>query len=307
MDGTNPENVMCNEILRFTVDRPGQRLDQFLSVNLKGYSRSRVSNLIHSGRVLVEQRDGKSSTKLKSGEVVTVLPSVRQESSLQPQSIDLNIIHEDSDMLVINKQAGIPVHPGPGHQDGTVANALIEIYPNVKNVGSVDRPGIVHRLDMDTSGLMVVAKTQEAHLNIARQFENRTVEKTYLALVTGNLEREEAVIEAAIGRSPGDRQRMSVLENGREAVTRYKVIRRYENFDLLEIRLLTGRTHQIRVHMASLGHPVAGDKIYGREIDHLVRQFLHSAILQFSHPATGKTVQYEASLPGDIAQFLNFC
>jgi 23S rRNA pseudouridine1911/1915/1917 synthase len=226
---------------------------------------------------------------------------------LQPQSIDLNIIHEDSDMLVINKQAGIPVHPGPGHQDGTVANALIEIYPNVKNVGSVDRPGIVHRLDMDTSGLMVVAKTQEAHLNIARQFENRTVEKTYLALVTGNLEREEAVIEAAIGRSPGDRQRMSVLENGREAITRYKVIRRYENFDLLEIRLLTGRTHQIRVHMASLGHPVAGDKIYGREIDHLVRQFLHSAILQFSHPATGKTVQYEASLPGDIAQFLNFC
>ena len=307
MDGTNPENVMCNEILRFTVDRPGQRLDQFLSVNLKGYSRSRVSNLIHSGRVLVEQRDGKSSTKLKSGEVVTVLPSVRQESSLQPQSIDLNIIHEDSDMLVINKQAGIPVHPGPGHQDGTVANALIEIYPNVKNVGSVDRPGIVHRLDMDTSGLMVVAKTQEAHLNIARQFENRTVEKTYLALVTGNLEREEAVIEAAIGRSPGDRQRMSVLENGREAITRYKVIRRYENFDLLEIRLLTGRTHQIRVHMASLGHPVAGDKIYGREIDHLVRQFLHSAILQFSPPATGKTVQSEASLPGDIAQFLNFC
>ena len=278
MDGTNPENLMCNEILRFTVDRPGQRLDQFLSVNLKGYSRSRVSNLIHSGRVLVEQRDGKSSTKLKSGEVVTVLPSVRQESSLQPQSIDLNIIHEDSDMLVINKQAGIPVHPGPGHQDGTVANALIEIYPNVKGVGSVDRPGIVHRLDMDTSGLMVVAKTQEAHLNIARQFENRTVEKTYLALVTGNLEREEAVIEAAIGRSPGDRQRMSVLENGREAITRYKVIRRYENFDLLEIRLLTGRTHQIRVHMASLGHPVAGDKIYGREIDHLVRQFLHSAI-----------------------------
>ena len=307
MDGTNPENVMCNEILRFTVDRPGQRLDQFLSVNLKGYSRSRVSNLIHSGRVLVEQRDGKSSTKLKSGQVVTVLPSVRQESSLQPQSIDLNIIHEDSDMLVINKQAGIPVHPGPGHQDGTVANALIEIYPNVKNVGSVDRPGIVHRLDMDTSGLMVVAKTQEAHLNIARQFENRTVEKTYLALVTGNLEREEAVIEAAIGRSPADRQRMSVLENGREAITRYKVIRRYENFDLLEIRLLTGRTHQIRVHMASLGHPVAGDKIYGREIDHLDRQFLHSAILQFSHPATGKTVQYEASLPGDIAQFLNFC
>ena len=307
MDGTNPENVMCNEILRFTVDRPGQRLDQFLSVNLKGYSRSRVSNLIHSGRVLVEQRDGKSSTKLKSGEVVTVLPSVRQESSLQPQSIDLNIIHEDSDMLVINKQAGIPVHPGPGHQHGTVANALIEIYPNVKSVGSVDRPGIVHRLDMDTSGLMVVAKTQEAHLNIARQFENRTVEKTYLALVTGNLEREEAVIEAAIGRSPGDRQRMSVLENGREAITRYKVIRRYENFDLLEIRLLTGRTHQIRVHMASLGHPVAGDKIYGREIDHLDRQFLHSAILQFSHPATGKTVQYEASLPGDIAQFLNFC
>ena len=307
MDGTNPENVMCNEILRFTVDRPGQRLDQFLSVNLKGYSRSRVSNLIHSGRVLVEHRDGKSSTKLKSGEVVTVLPSVRQESSLQPQSIDLNIIHEDSDMLVINKQAGIPVHPGPGHQDGTVANALIEIYPNVKNVGSVDRPGIVHRLDMDTSGLMVVAKTQEAHLNIARQCENRTVEKTYLTLVTGNLEREEAVIEAAIGRSPGDRQRMSVLENGREAITRYKVIRRYENFDLLEIRLLTGRTHQIRVHMASLGHPVAGDKIYGREIDHLDRQFLHSAILQFSHPATGKTVQYEASLPGDIAQFLNFC
>ena len=278
MDGTNPENVMCNEILRFTVDRPGQRLDQFLSVNLKGYSRSRVSNLIHSGRVLVEQRDGKSSTKLKSGEVVTVLPFVRQESSLQPQSIDLNIIHEDSDMLVINKQAGIPVHPGPGHQDGTVANALIEIYPNVKNVGAVDRPGIVHRLDMDTSGLMVVAKTQEAHLNIARQFENRTVEKTYLALVPGNLEREEAVIEAAIGRSPGDRQRMSVLENGREAITRYKVIRRYENFDLLEIRLLTGRTHQIRVHMASLGHPVAGDKIYGREIDHLVRQFHHSAI-----------------------------
>tara|TARA_Y100001001_G_C8009977_1_gene309346 strand:- start:388 stop:1161 length:774 start_codon:yes stop_codon:yes gene_type:complete len=257
--------------------------------------------------VLVEQRRAKPSTKLKSGQVVTVLPALIQESNLEPQSIDLNIIYEDSHILVIDKQAGIPVHPGPGHPDGTIANALLEIYPNVKRVGSEDRPGIVHRLDIDTSGLMVVARTQEAHLNIARQFENRTVEKTYLALVTGTLAREEAIIDAAIGRSPGDRQRMSVLENGRQAITRYKVIRRYTNFDLLEIRLLTGRTHQIRVHMASLGHPVAGDKIYGREFDNLARQFLHSAGLQFSHPDTAKRVKYEAPLPGDISQFLNFC
>ena len=295
------------ETLRFTVDRSGQRLDQFLSLNLAGYSRSRVSNLVHSGRVLVEQRRAKPSTKLKSGQVVTVLPALIQESNLEPQSIDLNIIYEDSHILVIDKQAGIPVHPGPGHPDGTIANALLEIYPNVKRVGSEDRPGIVHRLDIDTSGLMVVARTQEAHLSIARQFENRTVEKTYLALVTGTLAREEAIIDAAIGRSPGDRQRMSVLENGRQAITRYKVIRRYANFDLLEIRLLTGRTHQIRVHMASLGHPVAGDKIYGREFDNLARQFLHSAGLQFSHPDTAKRVKYEAPLPGDISQFLNFC
>ena len=298
---------MHSETLRFIVDRSGQRLAQFLSLNLVGYSRSRVSNLVHSGRVSVEQRRAKPSTKLKSGQVVTVLPAVIQESNLEPQSIDLNIIYEDSHILEIDKQAGIPVHPGPGHPDGTIANALLEIYPNVKRVGSEDRPGIVHRLDIDTSGLMVVARTQEAHLSIARQVENRTVEKTYLALVTGNLEREEAIIEAAIGRAPGDSQRMSVLDNGREALTRYKVIRRYENFDLLEIRLLTGRAHKIRVHMASLGHPDAGDKSYGREIDHLVRQFLHSAILQFSHPTTDKRVQYAASLPGDIAQFLNFC
>ena len=298
---------MHSETLKFTVNRSGQRLDQFLSLNLAGYSRSRVSNLVHSGRVLVEQRHAKPSTKLKAGQIVTVLPPLIKESNLEPQNIDLSIIHEDSHILVIDKQAGIPVHPGPGHPDGTIANALLENYPNVKRVGSENRPGIVHRLDIDTSGLMVVAKTQEAHLNIARQFENRTVEKTYLALVTGTLSREEAIIDAAIGRSPGDRQKMSVLENGRQAITRYKVIRRYTSFDLLEIRLLTGRTHQIRVHMASLGHPVAGDKIYGKEFDHLTRQFLHSAGLQFSHPSTAKQVKYEAPLPGDIAQFLKFC
>jgi len=298
---------MHSETLKFTVNRSGQRLDQFLSLNLAGYSRSRVSNLVHSGRVLVEQRHAKPSTKLKAGQIVTVLPPLIKESNLEPQNIDLSILHEDSHILVIDKQAGIPVHPGPGHPDGTIANALLENYPNVKRVGSENRPGIVHRLDIDTSGLMVVAKTQEAHLNIARQFENRTVEKTYLALVTGTLSREEAIIDAAIGRSPGDRQKMSVLENGRQAITRYKVIRRYTSFDLLEIRLLTGRTHQIRVHMASLGHPVAGDKIYGKEFDHLTRQFLHSAGLQFSHPSTAKQVKYEAPLPGDIAQFLKFC
>ena len=298
---------MCGEALTFTVVNEGQRLDQFLSFNMEGYSRSRASNLIESGLVLVNNRNGKSSTKLKLGQIVKILPSVNAESHLIPQRIDLNIVFEDADILVIDKPPGIPVHPGPGHPNRTIVNPVLPICPSLERVGSEERHGIVHRLDIDTSGLMVVAKTQGAHSKLARQFENRKVEKTYVALVSGNLDRAEALIDAPLGRDPGDRQRMAVLENGREALTRYKVVRRYTNFDLVEIRLLTGRTHQIRVHLASLGHPVAGDKIYGKELDNLPRQFLHSSVLQFQHPDTGEQVKFQACIPEDLAQFLILC
>jgi 23S rRNA pseudouridine1911/1915/1917 synthase len=276
-----------------------------VSENTLGVSRSNAASLIRDGNVLIDGKAAKPSTRLKKGQQVDVSIPVAAASGIKPQGIKLDVIHEDDDILVINKPSGLPVHPGPGHPDGTLVNAIIGRCPDIQGVGGNQRPGIVHRLDLNTSGVMVVAKNGAAHAAISNQIADRTVTKIYEALVKGTLARSEAVINAPIGRDPYHRQRMAVVEAGRESMTRYTVIDRLKNFDFLLVTLLTGRTHQIRVHLSSIGHPVAGDELYGGAVSGIPRQFLHSKLLTFTHPSTGKKVEYAAPLPSDLGCFLN--
>ncbi len=286
-------------------DDDNLRLDRFVSENTLGVSRSNAASLILDGNVLIDGKAAKPSTRLKKGQQVDVSLPVAAASGIKPQDIKLDVIHEDDDILVINKPSGLPVHPGPGHPDGTLVNAIIGRCPDIQGVGGNQRPGIVHRLDLNTSGVMVVAKNGAAHAAISNQIADRTVTKIYEALVKGTLARSEAVINAPIGRDPYHRQRMAVVEAGRESMTRYTVIDRLKNFDFLLVTLLTGRTHQIRVHLSSIGHPVAGDELYGGAVSGISRQFLHSKLLAFTHPSTGKKVEYAAPLPSDLGCFLN--
>jgi len=216
----------------------------------------------------------------------------------------LKIIYEDQDLLVIDKPAGLTVHPAPGHYTHTLANAILAHVPEIESGGS-DRPGIVHRLDKDTSGLIVVAKNTAAHMKLADQFKNRLVSKTYLALVRGRLSPEQGIIEANIGRNPKDRKQMAIVSHGREARTEYQVIRYLNNFSLVEVKPKTGRTHQIRVHLAAIGYPIAGDTVYGIKTDFLTRQFLHACKLCFRIPSTGEYREFKSELPQDLAQALN--
>jgi 23S rRNA pseudouridine1911/1915/1917 synthase len=281
------------------------RLDRFVSENTLGVSRSNAASMILDGNVLIDGKSAKPSTRLKKGQQVDVNIPIAAASGIKPQDIELDVICEDDDILVINKPSGLPVHPGPGHPDGTLVNAIMGRCPDIIGVGGKQRPGIVHRLDRNTSGVMVVAKNGAAHAAISNQIADRTVTKIYEALVKGTLARSEAVISAPIGRDPYHRQRMAVVEGGRESTTRYTVINRLRSFDLLQVTLLTGRTHQIRVHLSSIGHPIAGDELYGGAVPGISRQFLHSAVLAFIHPSTDKKVEYTAPLPPELGCFLN--
>ncbi len=281
------------------------RLDRFVSENMAGVSRTNAASLILDGNVLLDGKVAKPSTRLKKGQHVDVSIPIAAASGIKPQDIKLDVIHEDDHILVINKPYGLPVHPGPGHLDGTLVNGIMSRWPDIKGVGGSHRPVIVHRLDRNTSVVMFVAKNGAAHADISNQIAGRTVTKIYEALVKGTLERPEADINAPIGRDPYHRQRMAVVEEGRESITRYTVINRLSNFDLLQVRLLTGRTHQIRVHLSSIGHPVAGDDLYGGAVSGISRQFLHSTVLAFMHPFTGKKVEFRSPLSSDLGCFLN--
>ena len=238
-----------------------------------------------------------------TGQKIVVGIPESEETSLKAQKMDLSVIYEDESLIVIDKPAGLSVHPGPGHPNGTLVNGIMAICPNISGVGEENRPGIVHRLDMDTSGVIVVAKNEQCHRSLSDQFKNRTVLKKYLALVNGNMSEQRAIIEAPIARDPHDRKKMSIVENGRESSTEYTVLERFTYYDYLKLQPRTGRTHQIRVHLYSLGNPVAGDNLYGYKVEGLERQFLHAESISLTHPISSILMEFKAPLAGDLLKF----
>ena len=268
-----------------------------------GLSRSRLRALTSEGHVTVNGVTARPAQRLRAGDVVVVLvPPARPPANLIPQDIPITVIHEDADIVVVDKPAGLSVHPGPGHPDGTLVNALLARCPDIRGVGGEIRPGIVHRLDRDTSGLMVVAKNQLAHQRLTDQMRERSVQKEYLAATVGVVTPDRDTINAPIARHPYHRQRMAVVEDGRAAVTHYRSVDLVAGHTLLEISLETGRTHQIRVHLAHRRFPILGDPVYGRPSDLVSRQFLHAARLAFRHPGNGSWVNYSAPLPPELAR-----
>ena len=282
----------------------GRRLDRFLVEQELGLSRARLQRLIRDGNVTLNGGTAKASAMVKRGDRVAVRVPPPRPLTLAPERIPLAIVYEDAELVVVDKSAGLTVHPAPGHPSGTLVNALLARYPNLPGIGGWQRPGIVHRLDKDTSGLMVVAKTESAHHSLSEQIQERSVRKGYTALVKGMVADDEGVIDAPIGRDIRHRKRMAVVEGGRPSQTRYAVARRYRKFTLVEVFPRTGRTHQIRVHFASLAHPLAGDSLYGGRSDLLGRQFLHAHLLGFEHPGLGEYVEFRSPLPGDLREAL---
>ncbi|HXF50630.1 MAG TPA: RluA family pseudouridine synthase [Dehalococcoidia bacterium] len=297
--------------IELRADRPRERLDRFVSRAVPELSRARVQRLIDEGLVTVEGRAAKPSRRLNPGERVRVVVPPPEPVALEPEALPLCILYEDADLLVVDKPAGMPVHPGPGHLSGTLVNAVLAHCPDLSGIGGALRPGIVHRLDKDTSGLIIVAKNDRTHQALQRQLKERAVEKRYVALVRGDLRPDEGVIDAPIARDPRYRKRMAVVPGGREAITRWRVLQRFvgpgsgePRYTLVEARPVTGRTHQIRVHFASLRHPLVGDALYGRRSALVERQFLHAAGLAFVHPSTGRRMEFESPLPDDLRMAL---
>ena len=288
-----------------TIDSEEPRLDAYLARAEPSLSRSRIKSLIEDGHVLVEGVPCKPSRKLHPGEhlVLTVPPPKAIE--LQPEPIPLHVTYQDDHLLVVDKPAGLSVHPGPGHPAHTMVNALLALAPDLPGIGGYLRPGIVHRLDKDTSGLMVVAKTENAHHHLSRQLKDRAMSKSYLALAQGRINRSEGTIDAPLGRHPVHRKRMAVIPNGRTAQTTYRVLRHFQDATYLDVTTHTGRTHQIRVHLAHIGHPLIGDALYGRRHPQLARHFLHACRLGFTHPASGEWVDFTAPLADDLSTFLD--
>ncbi len=316
---TNTASLICH--------LPGERLDSYVAGLRKDLSRSRVQRLIQEGHVLINDQPARPSTRLRLGDRIRIhLPDAPPTSPVPEELPSLTIVYQDDHVVVVNKPPGLTVHPAPGHPRGTLVNALLAWYPEMEGVGDAGRPGIVHRLDADTSGLMVVARTSLAHKSLSRQIKERAITKVYLALVRGYPQPPEGTIEAPIARHPRHRQRMSVIQGGRQATTHYRTLRLFrgpvhkaplrpgdrggthkgtavggkERFALLEVRPHTGRTHQIRVHMSALGHPVTGDAKYGGRVPFLRRQFLHAHRLGFNLPATETYMEFTSPLPQDL-------
>lgn len=285
----------------------GKRLDWFLRERLPEFSRSRLQAWIREGRVQVDGRAAKASAILRGGESIEVEPGELPPLRAEPEDLPLEVLYEDADVVVVNKPAGVVVHAGAGHFRGTLVNALLHRFERLSEMGGPLRPGIVHRLDKLTSGVLVVARTDAAHRRLAAQFASRSVEKVYLALVHGLVKRDTGRIDKPIGRDPVRRVRMAAgVAGGRAAVTEYRVLRRFSKHTLLEVRIGTGRTHQIRVHLSSIGHPVAGDRLYGApkaEPDR-GRFFLHASRIVFRSPSGGRLVDVCAPLPAELEAWL---
>ena len=312
-------NLDDNQTLVLSVEAAGagMRLDTYLASQIEGWSRARLQQLIEDEDVLVNRRTAKSSQKLKAGDEIEIELTISPAESFAPEPIPLKIVYEDSDVVVVNKPAGLVVHPAAGIRSGTLANALSYHFDQLSRNAGATRPGIVHRLDKNTSGLLVVAKNETAHENLAAQFRGREIFKSYIALVHGIVQQESGQIDRPIARDPRNRTRMAVVTGGRTALSLYRVKRRYESFTLLDVDLKTGRTHQIRVHLAWLKHPVVGDDVYGGGRDNAVRDpkikaqirkldrhFLHAERLAFRHPSSDKLMEFQASLPVELDQLI---
>ncbi|MDH7576466.1 MAG: RluA family pseudouridine synthase [Bacillota bacterium] len=301
---------MTRETYRFEVppEADGNRLDHFLSRQTPFLSRSQVQRLIERGLVLVNFRPARSSYRVRVKDQVEMMVPPPEEITLSPEPIPIDIVYEDEDLLVVNKPPGLVVHPAPGHKGGTLVNALLNHCPDLPGIGGYLRPGIVHRLDKDTSGLLLVSKTDLAHQGLAAQLKARKIKRKYLALVHGEVREEEGLIDAPLGRAPKNRKKIAVVPNGKEARTFYRVKERFPGYTLLDIQLETGRTHQIRVHLAYAGYPVAGDPVYGprRNPLNLPGQALHAYRISFIHPRTGEFLSFEAPPPPAFTKALAF-
>ncbi|HEX5703264.1 MAG TPA: RluA family pseudouridine synthase [Pyrinomonadaceae bacterium] len=296
----------------------GARLDAFLASRIEGWSRARLQRLIEDGDVLVNGRAAKASYKLRANDEIEAELTALPTTSFLPEDIPIDVVYEDDDLIVLNKPAGIVVHPGAGAKTGTLANALAFHFQNLSTAGGVARPGIVHRLDKDTSGLLVAAKTEPAHENLGEQFRVREVFKSYVALVHGQLKSDRGEIDEPIARDPRHRTRMAIVRGGRSALSIYRARERFNRFTLIDVELKTGRTHQIRVHLAWIKHPVVGDETYGSGRDNTVadpvlrsqigkldRQFLHAEKLGFTHPKSGQRLKFTSPIPTELEKLLN--
>jgi len=294
-------------------DDRGLRLDIFLSRHVEALTRSQIQLLNRSGAIRIDGRLDKAGYRIRGGETIEVDLRAADPASLTPEQIPLQIHFEDQDLAVIEKPAGLVVHPGSGTRAGTVANALLFHFQNLSDVGGEGRPGIVHRLDKKTSGLLIVAKNNVAHARLSSAFQDRKILKSYLALVHGKPRRPSAAIELAVGRHSAIRTKMAAGQTkGRAAYSEYKIVEQYRGFSLLEVKIKTGRTHQIRVHLSAIGHPVVGDDVYGersykeftKKFGELHRYFLHAAELRFDHPMTGKPMEFHSTLPEELQKLL---
>lgn len=281
-------------------DFVGLRIDKAISQKDKELSRATVQRMIEEGNILVNKNKTKVAYKISLGDEITIIKEEPKEIELKAEDIPLDIIYEDSDILVVNKQKGLVVHPGNGNPDGTLVNAIMnKCKDSLSGIGGEIRPGIVHRIDKDTSGLLIVAKNDKAHINMSEQIKNHEVKKTYIALVRGKTKENQATIDMPIARSNKDRTKMAVSKNGKNAITHFEVMERFDDYTLLKVNIETGRTHQIRVHLSQIGYPIVGDFVYsnGKNPFGVEGQMLHSYRLEFKHPISGKEMKLEAKLP----------
>ncbi len=285
------------------------RIDKFIASKLEGVTRSHIQKLIDEGNVTVDGKNVKSNHKLKIGQNIEVTLPEAKQLDVKAEEIDLDIVYEDEHMLVVNKPQNMVVHPAAGNYEGTLVNALMHhCGDSLSGINGVIRPGIVHRIDKDTSGLLLVAKDDATHIGLSEQIKEHSLTRKYIAIVHGNFKNDEGTVDAPIGRHPTDRKKMCITEkNSKNAVTHYRVLQRFMEYTLVECKLETGRTHQIRVHMASLGHPVMGDKTYGvkKEKYNLSGQLLHAKIVGFIHPITKEYMEFETDIPERFKKFLN--
>ena len=293
--------------LSVEAENTGRRLDQFIAEELDAMSRNAVQKLIEQAHVLVNQKPAKANYKLRQGDLISVFVPEPENMAIEPEPIPLDIAYEDTELIVINKPRGMVVHPAPGHYSGTLVNALLHhCGKSLSGINGVIRPGIVHRIDKDTSGLLVAAKTNTAHNALAEQLATHSMARVYDAIVLHNIKKDEGTVDKPLARSPKDRKKIAIVEGGRRAVTHYTVQERFGSYTYIKAQLETGRTHQIRVHMASLGHPLLGDQVYGPEKQPLsvAGQMLHAGLLGFRHPVTNATMEFTAPLPEDFASIL---
>lgn len=287
------------KIYTITEDKCNIRLDKVISILDDNISRMAVQRMLENN-ITVNGKKEKASYKVKIGDKIKVIKEVPKESKMEEEDIPLNIIYEDDDILIVNKEKGMVVHPGNGNPTGTLANAVMAwCKDSLSGIGGEIRPGIVHRIDKDTSGVLIIAKNDKAHINISNQIKNHTTKKTYVALVRGRIKENEATIDMPIGRSKKDRKKMAVDKNGKRAITHIKVIKKYKNYTYIEINIETGRTHQIRVHMSEIGYPIVGDMVYsnGKNPFGVEGQMLHAKKIEFIHPTTKDNVSFEAEMP----------